>query len=127
MDIVKFANAPFYTAPNHDGVTSRRLQGGEASSADFAWVGHSEFPPGVIVPMDAGTFGKTYVVTQGSITIEQADGNRRVLQELDSIFIPAGEARSVINDSDAPAAIIVITPPPAGGDTQPKTGSQSGE
>jgi glyoxylate utilization-related uncharacterized protein len=113
MDIVTLANAPFYTAPNHDGVTARRLQGGEASAADFAWVGHSEFPPGVVVPMDAGVAGKIYVVTQGSLTIAQADGVRHRMQPWDSIFIAAGEARSIVNDSGAAAAILVITPPPA--------------
>ncbi len=113
MDVVQFAKAPFYTAPNHDGVTARRLQGNDASSADFAWVGHSVFPAGVVVPMEAGTFGKVYVVTQGTLTIEQADGARHYLNALDSIFIPAGEARSVRNDTDAVAEMIVITPPPA--------------
>jgi quercetin dioxygenase-like cupin family protein len=113
MEIVKFADAPFYTAPNHDGVTSRRLQGGNASTADFAWVAHSEFPAGTVVPMDAGSFGKIYVVTEGTLTIEQADGTRQSLEPGDSILIPAGEARSIVNDSDIPAAIIVVTPPPA--------------
>jgi hypothetical protein len=86
MEIVEFALAPFYTAPNHDGVTSRRLQGGEASRADFAWVAYSDFPAGVVVPMDTG------------------------------IFIAAGEARSIINDSGQPAAIIVVTPAPTKSD-----------
>ncbi len=113
MDIVKFEDAPFYKPPNHDGVTSRRLQGDSVSSADFAWVGYSDFPPGVIVPMEAGTFGKIYVVTVGALSIGQADGTRHALNQWDSIFIPVGEARSVINDSGAPAAIIVVTPPPS--------------
>lgn len=113
MEIVTLANAPLYTAPNHEGVTSRRLQGGDASSADFAWVAHSQFPPGVIVPMDVGAIGKIYVVTKGVLIIEQADGVRHRLQQLDSIFIAAGEARSIINDSAEAAAIIVVTPPPA--------------
>ena len=112
MDIVRFEDTPFYNPPNHEGVISRRLQGDVVSKADFAWVGFSDFPPGVIVPMEAGTFSKMYVVIAGSLTIEQADGKRYLLSEMDSIFIPAGEARSVINDSGAPAAIIVVTPPP---------------
>ena len=68
MEVVKFANAPLYYPPNHDGVTGRRLQGDAASSADIAWVGYSDFPPGVVVPMEAGPFGKIYVVTQGALT-----------------------------------------------------------
>lgn len=112
MDIVKFANAPFYYPPNHEGVTARRLQGDKASSADVAWVGYSDFPAGVIVPMEAGPISKIYIVTQGTLTIVQADGVRHSLAQWDSIFIPAGEARGVENDSGAPAAIIVVTPPP---------------
>jgi quercetin dioxygenase-like cupin family protein len=114
MEVVKFADAPFYYPPNHEGVTARRLQGDATSSADFAWVGYSDFPPGVVVPMEAGPIGKIYVVTQGALIIVEEDGFRHRLEQWDSIFIPAGEARAVENDSDAPATIIVVTPPPAG-------------
>lgn len=113
MDIVKFAEAPLYFPPNHEGITARRLQGDTASGSDVAWVGYSDFPPGAVVPMEAGPIGKIYVVTAGSLTIVQEDRTRHQLQQWDSIFIPAGEARAVENDSGAPAAIIVITPAPA--------------
>lgn len=113
MDVVKFVDAPLYYPPNHEGVTARRLQGDAASSADIAWVGYSDFPSGVVVPMEAGPIGKIYVVTQGALTVVQEDGVRHQLSQWDSIFIPAGEARAVENDSGAPAAIIVVTPPPA--------------
>ena len=110
MDIVRFADAATYTAPGHDDVTAKRLQGGDASTADFATVGHSSFPPGAFVPMDSGSTGKIYVVTDGSITVEQEDGTPHVLRRFDSIFIPAGEARAIRNESGAASAIIVITP-----------------
>ena len=113
MDIVRFENAPAYAAPNHDEVAARRLQGGEASTADFALVGHSSFPDGAAVPMDTAPIGRIYVVTEGAITIEQEDGTRHVLQRRDSVFVPAGEARAVRNESGASAAIIVITPRPS--------------
>ena len=111
MDVVKFADAPFYNAPDHDDVIARRLQGGPASKADFALVGHSTFPAGATVPMGAGPTGKVYVVTEGVITIERADGVRHVLGTGDSVFIAAGEARGVSSESGASAAMIVITPP----------------
>lgn len=114
MDVVQFADAPFYTAPDHDDVLSRRLQGGEASAADFALVGHSTFPAGAVVPMGSGPIGKIYVVTQGALTIDQADGVRHVLHAGDSVFIAAGEARAVRNQADVSATMIVITPPPSG-------------
>ena len=113
MDVVKFADAPFYTAPDHDDVVARRLQGGEASTADFAMVGHSTFPVGAVVPMGAGPIGKIYVAIEGVITIEQPDGARHLLRPGDSIFIAAGEARAVRHDGPEPAAMIVITPPAA--------------
>lgn len=113
MEVVRFADAPFYTLPDHEEVVARRLQGAEASTTDFATIGHSTFPAGAVVPMGAGPIGKVYVVTEGALTIEQDDGARHVLRVNDSIFIPANEARAVVNESDAPAAMIVITPPPA--------------
>ena len=110
VDVVKFADAPIYNASNHEDVVARRLQGGEASPADFVLVGHSSFPDGAVIPMEAGPVGKIYVVIEGILVIEQEDGVRHLLQQRDSIFIPSGEARAVRNESGAPAAIIVITP-----------------
>ncbi|MES2755966.1 MAG: cupin domain-containing protein [Pseudomonadota bacterium] len=111
MEIVKFADAPFYTAPDHEDVVAKRLQGGPASTADFALVGHSYFRDGAVVPMGAGAIGKVYVITEGTLVIEQPDGVRHVLNALDSIFIAAGDARAIRNESGAPATMIVITPP----------------
>ena len=112
MEIIRFNDAPAYTAPNHGDIMARRLQGGEATGADFVLVGHSQFPPEAIVPLDTASTGRIYVVALGSISIDQADGVRHTLHQWDSVFIPPGEARAVVNDSGAPAAIIVITPPP---------------
>lgn len=114
MEVVRFVDAPFYTAPDHEQIVARRLQGGEASAADFALVGHSTLSDHAVIPMGAGAIGKVYVVTEGAITVEQADGKRHDLRAGDSIFIPANEARAVRNESGASAAMIVITPPPTG-------------
>lgn len=111
MEVVRFFDAPFYTAPDHDDVVARRLQGGAASATDFALVGHSYFRDGAVVPMGAGAIGKVYVIVEGTLIIEQPDGARHVLHALDSIFIAAGEARAIRNESGAPATMIVITPP----------------
>ena len=113
MEVVRFADAPFYTAPGHEEVLARRLQGGVASTAAFAMVGHTNFPDGAMIPMDTGTFGKVYVVTEGAVTIEQGDGVRHVLHTGDSVYVANGEARAVLNESGEPAAMIVITPPPS--------------
>ncbi len=113
MEIVGFAEAPFYTLPGHDQIVARRLQGAEASSAAFAVVGHSSFPTGAVVPMDTGAIDKIYIVTEGELTVTESDGRTHVLSSGDSIFIPIGEARAIRNASGGPAAMIVVTPPPA--------------
>jgi quercetin dioxygenase-like cupin family protein len=110
MNVVKFVEAPFYTLPGHEQVTARRLQGAGASAADFVLVGHSSFPDKSAVPMDVAPIGKVYIVTEGALTIEQADGARHILRTYDSVFVPPGEARAVLNESGAPAAMIVIPP-----------------
>jgi quercetin dioxygenase-like cupin family protein len=113
MEVVKFEDAPFYTSSGHDEIVARRLQGGAVSSVDFAMVGHSTFPDRAVIPMEAGTFDKIYVVTEGAITIEQDDGARHILKPGDSIYVPAGEARAVLNECGGPAAMIVVTPSPS--------------
>lgn len=110
MDVVRFADASHYTAPDHDEIVARRLQGGEASSVAFAVVGHSTFPAGSGVPLSAASIEKIYVVTQGELVFEEESGARHILRSLDSIFVPAGEARAVCNASSTAAAMIVITP-----------------
>jgi glyoxylate utilization-related uncharacterized protein len=111
MELVRFSDAPHYTAPDHEDVLARRLQGAQASTADFALVGHSYLRDGAVVPMGAGAIGKVYVMVEGTLIIEQPDGVRHTLRPLDSIFIAAGEARAICNESGAPASMIVITPP----------------
>ena len=110
METVKFDAAPIYTAPGHDDVVARRLQGAPASSAAFATVGHSHVPDGAVIPMDRGAVDKIYIVTEGSLSILQEDGMRHVLHVGDSIFIPTGEGRAVVNDSGRAASMVVVTP-----------------
>lgn len=112
MDVTRFAAAQRYDAPKHFDMRSLRLQGFDASSADFAWVGVSHFLPGGGAEMDAGVLGKIYVVLDGAITIELADGSRHVLGKLDSCFIPAGEARAIRNDANVVASMLVVMPHP---------------
>ena len=115
MDIVKVADVPTYTppvsvnpSPEH---MPRHIQGGEASSADFVVVNHSTFPPRTRVRMAAAPIGKIYLVLDGAITLEQADGMRHVLLRGDSVFVPADEARALVNEAGVPAVILVIKPP----------------
>jgi quercetin dioxygenase-like cupin family protein len=110
MEITRFADARRYDAPKHFDMRSLRLQGLEASRADFAWVGLSHFLPGGGAEMDAGALGKIYVVLDGEVSVELADGTTHVLQALDSCFIAAGEARAIRNATNRVATMLVVMP-----------------
>jgi glyoxylate utilization-related uncharacterized protein len=112
MEVTRFADALPYLAPLHHDVKSLRLQGFNASSADFAWAGLSHILPGGGADMDAGPSGRIYVVIDGEVTITLGSGEVTVLRKLDSCFIPVGEAREVSNRSNAVATMIVIMPAP---------------
>ena len=110
MEITRVAEAQEYHPPLHHGCTALRLQGFEASNADFAWTGLSHILPGGGADMDAGPLGKIYVITAGEVTVRLDDGTSATLGAMDSCFIPAGEAREVRNNSAAMASMIVVMP-----------------
>jgi quercetin dioxygenase-like cupin family protein len=110
MQVKRLADAQRYDAPKHFDMRSLRLQGLEATPADFAWVGLSYFLPGGGAEMDAGALGKIYVVLDGEVTIDLTDGATHVLRKLDSCFIPAGEARAIRNAGNVVATMLVVMP-----------------
>lgn len=110
MQITRLADAKRYDAPKHHDMRALRLQGVEASDADFATVGLSYFLPGGSADMDAGSVGKIYVVLEGQITITLGEGIVHRLDKLDSCFIPAGEARAVHNHGNVVATMLVVMP-----------------
>jgi mannose-6-phosphate isomerase-like protein (cupin superfamily) len=111
MHITRFADARRYDAPKHFEMRSLRLQGLEASPAQFAWVGLSHFLPQGGAEMDAGTLEKIYVILSGEVTITLGDGTAHVLGALDSCHIPGGEARAIRNEGNAVATMLVVMPP----------------
>jgi quercetin dioxygenase-like cupin family protein len=113
VHVTRAGEAREYFPPLHHGCTALRLQGLEASPADFAWVGLSHIAPGGGADMDAGPVGKIYVVLDGEVTVTLADGEVTKLRHLDSCYIPAGEAREVRNEGGTPASMIVVMPAPA--------------
>jgi quercetin dioxygenase-like cupin family protein len=112
MQVTRFAEARRYDAPKHFDMRSLRLQGFDVSASKFAWVGLSYFLPQGGAHMDAGSLEKIYVVIEGEVTIELADGSTQVLHALDSCHIPGGEARAIRNDGNAVATMLVVMPHP---------------
>jgi quercetin dioxygenase-like cupin family protein len=112
VHVTRAGEAREYHPPLHHGCTALRLQGLEASPADFAWVGLSHIAPGGGADMDAGPAAKIYVVLDGQVTVTLDGGETATLGKLDSCYIPPGEAREVRNNGDAPASMIVVMPMP---------------
>ena len=114
MHVTRFADAKEYKPPLHHGCTALRLQGMEASPADFAWAGLSHILPGGGADMDATPLGKIYVVVAGEVTVSLADGTSETLRPLDSCYLAPNEARQVRNNGNAVASMIVVMPNPGG-------------
>jgi quercetin dioxygenase-like cupin family protein len=96
-------------------VEALRLQGLGATPSGFCSVGVSYYLSGGRAEMSAGPTEKIYIVIDGELTVELADGERSVLRPLDSCLIAPREAREVRNDTNAPATLLVVMPlsPPA--------------
>ena len=109
MQVVRFKDAQPYVAPKHFDMTCVRLQGMEASDAETCWVGFSTFEPGGGAEMDATPIEKIYVVLSGAVTVT-TEAESVTLAPKDSCVIAPNEARSVVNNGDSPATMLVIMP-----------------
>ena len=109
MEITRIDDAHEYEAPGHFNMTAQRLQGLEASGAESCSVGFSTFQPGSVCDISSTPFEKIYVVLSGEISVTVATGSF-TLGKHDSCRIEPGEERSMLNESDAPAEVLVIIP-----------------
>lgn len=112
MEITRFEDASAYEAPGHFDMRGLRLQGFDVTSSTFAWTGLSHFLPGGGAEMDVSPLEKIYVVIAGEVTIALGSGEKHVLSRLDSCFIPGGEERAILNESNLMATMLVIMPHP---------------
>jgi glyoxylate utilization-related uncharacterized protein len=107
MHVTRIADASPYEAPKHFDMRGLRLQGHDASDASAFWVGLSHFLPGGGAERSAGAVERIYVVVEGSITVT-TDDESVILNPYDSCFLPAGEARAIVNHTNLPATTVVI-------------------
>lgn len=107
MKVVRYSDTAQYQAPRHFKMRSLRLQGLEASDTKACWVGLSHFLPQGGAEMDATPVEKIYVVLSGEVTIT-AEGQTVTLGFMDSCVIAANEKRSIINNTNDIAAMLVI-------------------
>jgi len=114
MHVTRLADARPYETRGHFGMVGLRLQGQEASPSGFAWTGLSHFLPGGGAETSASDIEKIYVVLSGEITVISGDVEA-TLGPLDSCWLAAGEARSILNRSNLPASMLVVMPVPRPG------------
>jgi quercetin dioxygenase-like cupin family protein len=58
--------------------------------------------------MSASDFEKVYVMLSGTMTVTTEDGQTLTLEPMDSLYIPPGEKRYLINKTNKPASMLVI-------------------
>jgi len=87
------------------------MKGHDASDAENFWIGLSYFLPGGGTTHTATPLEKSYVCVEGAITIK-TDTEEVTLEKLDSIYLEPGEGRSIINNTNKIATILVIMPYP---------------
>jgi quercetin dioxygenase-like cupin family protein len=101
-------NVKPYQAPKHFDMTALRLHGKEESGAEKFWMGMSHFLPGGGAEYDESPTEKIYFVLDGEVTIYTKDKEKIVLGKYDSIHIGANEGRSLVNESNMVATMLVV-------------------
>lgn len=109
MEITRIKDARSYDAPKHFKMATRRLQGLDASGAESFSVAFSIFEPGGGAESSATPFEKIYVVLSGEIVVTVKSGSY-TLKQHDSCRIEPDEDRTMLNESDAPAEVLIIIP-----------------
>lgn len=109
IQITRFDDAKPYDAKNHFAMSAMRLQGEGVSDLQDYWVGFSTFLPGGGADLGSAPTGKVYVVLDGEITVTTAEGDS-VLGKYDSCYLPPNTERSIINATNLPVQMLVISP-----------------
>ncbi|NLP38043.1 MAG: cupin domain-containing protein [Firmicutes bacterium] len=97
-----------YDAAKHFNMTAIRLQGKEESGAQKFWLGMSHFLPNGGAEYDESPTEKIYFVLEGEITVTSKDGEKIVLRKWDSLYIGPNEGRSILNETNLPATMLVV-------------------
>lgn len=111
MKVNRLNQVSTYEADGHFDMKGFRLQGYDASDAENFWIGLSYFLPGGGTTHTATSLEKCYVCVDGEITIK-TDDDEVTLRHLDSIYLEPNEARSIINNTNGIATILVVMPYP---------------
>src|SRR6218665_3963758 len=109
MQVTRYADARPYEAAEHYDMRCLRLQGKEATETDTIWIGLSHLLPGGRTSLKDATVEKIYIVVGGEVTVE-TPAESVTLGFLDSCRLAPGEARALVNRTNAPASILLAMP-----------------
>lgn len=109
IQVTRFDSAEAYEAKGHFGMTAMRLQGQGVSDLEDYWVGFSTFLPGGGAEQSSAPTGKVYVVLEGELTIV-CGNDETVIGKFDSCFIPPNTERSIVNRTNSPVQMLVVSP-----------------
>jgi len=109
MHVVRFTEAPEYTAPGHHEMAMVRLQGREAGPSSELWIGVSVIAPGGGTTLSSSPQEQMYVVLDG--TLHLSNGESEVaLGRWDSCRIATGEDRRLTNRTTSPVTVLLAMP-----------------
>jgi len=114
MKKVELKDVKPYSAPKHFNMTALKLHGKEETGSTKFWMGLSHFLPQGGAEFDASPTEKVYFVLEGEVTVIDGNKNKIVLKKNDSIHIGANEGRSIINEANVPASMLVVINYPEG-------------
>lgn len=106
---MQFTEVKPYQAPLHFDCATLKLHGTEETGATKFWMGVTHFLPngGAEYAYEDSPTEKIYVVLEGEVVI-QTKTERIVLEKYDSILIAPFEGRSIINETNMPATMLVV-------------------
>lgn len=114
MRLVKASEYPTYQAPGHFNMTALRVQHRDTTGTKSFWVGLSVFQPGGGVELSRNDTEKVYFLVSGRLTITSGDGKEYILEPFDSLHLEPGDQRAILNKSNIPAFMLVISAYPEG-------------
>ena len=105
MKKVELKDVKPYVAAKHFNMTALKLH--ETASQKF-WMGLSHFLPQGGAELDSSPPEKLYFVLDGEVTVVDANGQKLVLRKWDSLYLGKNESRSIVNETNLPASMLVV-------------------
>ena len=112
MKIQRYAEAQPYNAPGHFNMTPLRLHSADLSGGKHLTIGMSIFLPGggaefAVIP-ETMDMNLVYLVVEGEMTVKTETETFK-LGPGDSVEWLPGDGRSIINETNNPVKMLVIT------------------